>query len=183
MIQTLKGLRLTRVPALSRPCQLSRTCLPLISASWCTLLRPQVLPRPPLAPECVRFALAGWCEPAAPSLLCHAEPNHGGCSWTQRLGNKRLISGSPGGGVRRWGALREQRDKCAPTSRESSAEEAVTDGWRLARACISGKCMQLCLDMNNRLSSSFYANGHLVAFTARSCDPWCVLSANSAEPR
>lgn len=114
-----------------------------------TLLHLQVLPQLRLALECVRFALAGLCaaikEPAAPSLLWHMEPNRGGCSWTERLENKRLITDSRGGG-----APTEQRDESGPTSSEYPAEGKVTDRWRLGRSCISRKRGQLCFDMKKQ---------------------------------
>lgn len=69
------------------------------------------------------------------------------------------------------GALREQGDESAPATTESSAEEKETDGgdW-VVLASAENVCNWALIQATG--SSSFYANGHLVALTARSCDPW-----------
>lgn len=86
--------------------------------------------------------------PAAPSVLCHMEPDQG-CSWTERLENKWLITGS-----QRGSESRETNRNLQPLKTELSGS-GVTDSERLGWRCISWNCMYFCSEaVNSKLSSS-----------------------------
>lgn len=87
---------------------------------------------------CVRvYPGRGLCcdkGPAAPSVLCHMEPDQG-CSWTERLENKWLITGS-----QRGSESRETNRNLQPLKTELSGS-GVTDSERLGWRCISWNCI------------------------------------------